>query len=250
MPTAGDDKAILAAAKADPDAQPLSARQLKAVVPMRALSGRPKLRGSAFAFAAEVERQIESLSLDDFHRRQGHSKLLLEEWYPISRLGLHLKQPGLDVTVEAFGNSGVADGRIEERGFRTRAFDVQVTYVDDYQGAMRRELMRQQGFAPGAGPISRNKATGGIEAAVAAVDMDHHLTSAASGIVERFTKKAAKTYPLGTALLVAFDDMTMRGRSDWSSLLRLVDSQVDLAASGFESVYILNCATNELVKAG
>lgn len=42
MPTLQEDKAITAAAKADPDAQPLTPKQLKAMVPMRALRGRPK----------------------------------------------------------------------------------------------------------------------------------------------------------------------------------------------------------------
>ena len=42
MPTAKEDKAITAAATADPDAQPLTAKQLKAMVPMRILRGRPK----------------------------------------------------------------------------------------------------------------------------------------------------------------------------------------------------------------
>jgi uncharacterized protein (DUF4415 family) len=42
LPTPEEDKAIIAAAKADPDAQPLSASQLKAMVPMRSLRGRPK----------------------------------------------------------------------------------------------------------------------------------------------------------------------------------------------------------------
>ena len=42
MPAAAEDKAITAAAKSDPDAQPLTAKQLKSMVPMRALRGRPK----------------------------------------------------------------------------------------------------------------------------------------------------------------------------------------------------------------
>jgi len=42
MPTAKEDKAITAAAKSDPDAQPLTPKQLKAMIPMRALRGRPK----------------------------------------------------------------------------------------------------------------------------------------------------------------------------------------------------------------
>jgi uncharacterized protein (DUF4415 family) len=42
MPTAEEDKAITAAARSDPDAQPLTAKQLKTMVPLRALRGRPK----------------------------------------------------------------------------------------------------------------------------------------------------------------------------------------------------------------
>ena len=42
MPTLREDKAITAAAKADPDARPLTPKQLKEMVPMRALRGRPK----------------------------------------------------------------------------------------------------------------------------------------------------------------------------------------------------------------
>lgn len=42
MPTSAEDSAITAAAKADPDAQPLTAKQLRSMVPMRTLRGRPK----------------------------------------------------------------------------------------------------------------------------------------------------------------------------------------------------------------
>ena len=42
IPTSQEDKAITAAAKADPNAQPLTPKQLKAMVPLRTLRGRPK----------------------------------------------------------------------------------------------------------------------------------------------------------------------------------------------------------------
>ncbi len=41
MPTTKEDRDITAAAKCDPDALPLTPKQLKAMVPMRALRGRP-----------------------------------------------------------------------------------------------------------------------------------------------------------------------------------------------------------------
>ena len=46
MPTLKEDRAITAAAKSDPDARPLTPKQLKSMVPLRALRGRPK-SGSA-----------------------------------------------------------------------------------------------------------------------------------------------------------------------------------------------------------
>lgn len=42
MPSTQEDKAITAAARSDPDAQPLTPKQLKAMLPMRVLRGRPK----------------------------------------------------------------------------------------------------------------------------------------------------------------------------------------------------------------
>jgi len=42
MPTVAESKAITAAAKADPDAQPLTPKQLQAMVPLKAVRGRPK----------------------------------------------------------------------------------------------------------------------------------------------------------------------------------------------------------------
>jgi uncharacterized protein (DUF4415 family) len=42
VPSAKEDKAITSSAKADPDAQPLTRKQMNAMVPMRALRGRPK----------------------------------------------------------------------------------------------------------------------------------------------------------------------------------------------------------------
>ncbi len=43
MPTLQEERAITAAAKADPEAQPLTPKQLAAMVPLRGLRGRPKL---------------------------------------------------------------------------------------------------------------------------------------------------------------------------------------------------------------
>ena len=42
MPSTSEDWAINAAARSDPDARPLTPKQLEAMVPLRSLPGRPK----------------------------------------------------------------------------------------------------------------------------------------------------------------------------------------------------------------
>jgi uncharacterized protein (DUF4415 family) len=42
IPTQAENRRIVAAAKSDPDAQPLTARQLKEMVPLQSPRGRPK----------------------------------------------------------------------------------------------------------------------------------------------------------------------------------------------------------------
>jgi hypothetical protein len=204
------------------------------------------VRGAAFWFASEVERRIEALSDDEYRLRRGEAKDLLEEWYPISRLALHLKMPGLGVDVEAFGDSRRTDGRIIESGFRDRSLDIEVTYVDDYEGAMRRELLCKDGVVFGAGPISRDKRTGEINSTCSAVDFDYDVKKVANGIAQRIAAKAAKNYPPATVLLVAFEDMKISGRWWWEKLLTHLDALGPPRSGAFSSIYILNCATNEI----
>ena len=52
MPSAKEDKAITAAARSDPDAQPLTPTKLKAMVPLKSLRGRPKSENKNSGFGA------------------------------------------------------------------------------------------------------------------------------------------------------------------------------------------------------
>lgn len=64
MPTLAEDKAIRAAARSDPDAQPLTAAQLKKMVPLRTLRGRPKAASPkqlvSIRYSAEVIEYFKS----------------------------------------------------------------------------------------------------------------------------------------------------------------------------------------------
>ena len=58
MPTVAEDKAITAAAKADPDAQPLTPKQLQAMVPLRSLRGRPKLENKKLLVSVRYSPEV------------------------------------------------------------------------------------------------------------------------------------------------------------------------------------------------
>jgi len=58
IPTTTEDRAITAAAKADPYAQPLTAKQLKAMVPMRTLRGRPKAASPKLLVSVRYSQEV------------------------------------------------------------------------------------------------------------------------------------------------------------------------------------------------
>lgn len=58
MPTVAEDKAITAAAKADPDAQPLTPGQLKAMVPLKAVRGRPKSENKKLLLSVRYSPEV------------------------------------------------------------------------------------------------------------------------------------------------------------------------------------------------
>jgi uncharacterized protein (DUF4415 family) len=58
MPTLEEDRAITAAAQGDPDARPLTPKQLKAMVPMRALRGRPKSESKKLLLSVRYSPEV------------------------------------------------------------------------------------------------------------------------------------------------------------------------------------------------
>ena len=58
LPTAKEDRAITAAARSDPDALPLTPRQLQAMVPIRALRGRPKSENKKLLISVRYSSEV------------------------------------------------------------------------------------------------------------------------------------------------------------------------------------------------
>lgn len=58
VPTAAEDRKIRAAAKADPDAQPLTQKQLKSMVPLKTLRGRPKSESPKLLVSVRYSREV------------------------------------------------------------------------------------------------------------------------------------------------------------------------------------------------
>lgn len=58
IPSAQEDAAIIAAAKDDPDAQPLTPKQLKEMVPLRSLRGRPKAENKKVLLSVRYSPEV------------------------------------------------------------------------------------------------------------------------------------------------------------------------------------------------
>jgi uncharacterized protein (DUF4415 family) len=58
MPSVEEDERIIAAAKSDPDAQPLTAKQLKAMAPLKALRGRPKSENKKLLVSVRYSQEV------------------------------------------------------------------------------------------------------------------------------------------------------------------------------------------------
>lgn len=58
MPSVEEDRKITAAAKEDPDAQPLTAKQLKSMAPIQKLRGRPKSPNKKQLVSVRYSREV------------------------------------------------------------------------------------------------------------------------------------------------------------------------------------------------
>jgi uncharacterized protein (DUF4415 family) len=58
LPTEAENRKIRSAAKSDPDAQPLTAAQLKAMVPLKSVRGRPKLENKKLLVSVRYSPEV------------------------------------------------------------------------------------------------------------------------------------------------------------------------------------------------
>jgi len=208
------------------------------------------MKRSAYDFAHETEKRIQALSDDEpkhFFERPRPAKRLIEEIYPLSKLALRFQQLGAHVEVEAFENSGQADGHIWIESYAPREFDVQVTFAGyDETDKLRARHLLKHGWVPGSGPIHQDKKTGEIIAEVHAEDVGAPIQRIAASIRKSYLAKAAKGYPPETVLLIAFDVVPLQGRGYWKMLYDALDEKGGIQAGVFTQVFLFNGASNEL----
>lgn len=58
VPTAAEDRKVRTAARSDPDAQPMTEKQLKSMVPLKALRGRPKSESPKLLISVRYSREV------------------------------------------------------------------------------------------------------------------------------------------------------------------------------------------------
>lgn len=201
---------------------------------------------TAFEYAQEVDKQIDGLSDEYFHLKKGRKgKLLQEELYPLSRLALSFKQPGLQVLVEGFEDCRPADGKIVVSGFKCLEAEIQITVAGyNHEESLRSELLLSQGGTPYSGDIKRIK--GNIVARMETVDADEHFNKLVESIVSRFEKKSKIKYLKGTILLIVFDECKLYSNSKWNLLFSNLTAKVTTNETPFSAIYLFNCWTNQL----
>jgi hypothetical protein len=199
-----------------------------------------------YEYAEQIDRRIGALLPRDLIRKSRVAKRLLEELYPLGRLALQFKRPDVDVQVEAYENSGAADGKITLSGPYERVFEIQVTFVDSAEEALRRELLWKQGWTPGAGAIARKRNSREIEAEVGFQDVDQPIKDLGQSIVDLAEKKRDRDYGPDAILLVAFNDGFLQGWDAWQAIVSEVRTRGGVQLGCFDSVYLLNTASNEL----
>ena len=80
VPTVAEDKAITAAAKADPDAQPLTPKQLQGMVPMKAVRGRPKSENRKLLVSVRYSPEVVDYFKSTGEGWQTRMDEALQEW--------------------------------------------------------------------------------------------------------------------------------------------------------------------------
>ena len=80
MPSTEDNAKIRKAAKADPDARPLTKAQLEAMVPMRALRGRPKSENKKLLLSVRYSPDVVAYFRSTGQGWQGRMDGILQEY--------------------------------------------------------------------------------------------------------------------------------------------------------------------------
>ena len=205
---------------------------------------------SPYNFAQRTDDRIRSLKKADYLTHSNGAKVICEEVLAISRLGLYLKQPGLDINIESRENNDPIDGCITVKGFWEAEYNVEITCTYSYEESLRYELLVAKGVAPGHGSIERDRESRRILAETAATDIDAHIGNTAKAILERYRAKAVKKYPRNTILVVVFDEYNLYGLRQWCGLCSAIDDIGGLPKGSFEHIYLYNAASNEIHRWG
>lgn len=87
LPSAEENRKIVSAAKEDPDAQPLTAKQLKAMVPLKSVRGRPKLENKKQLVSVRYSLEVLAYFRSTGAGWQGRMDGVLREYIGRQRTG-------------------------------------------------------------------------------------------------------------------------------------------------------------------
>ncbi len=200
---------------------------------------RPRTREEFFAWVLSVME----LGRDNPEERAelrlaaGPAKVFRDEVLPFYVFASsHLADP--DSTIHFPNDNGPADAIFDHEG---RQIGVQIVQaVDGYDDRLRMEALTRNGSVPGSGPIRRVKSKSGeseIVASSEAMNRRDRILRSKKYVSDAIAKKKAKPYPVGTWLLVAFEDHPMFSDAERESVR--ATAQLELEDSRFERAFLI-----------
>jgi hypothetical protein len=180
-------------------------------------------------------------------RKSTIAKRVVEELGPIAFFAMKYYRPGLEVWARGLVGNQPFDGEIQVSGWQRKSFKLEVANTNEYNDALRREMLHHEGGAPGWGLVRREK--GKVIAEYGAHSYGDDLERLGNLCAERFrVKQNEHAYEKGTILIIQVEFHRSITHSEFRYFNSPLRGVITHEGCQFAEVHIFNSCDNELRK--
>jgi hypothetical protein len=206
-------------------------------------------------FVRRAYRELETLTNDEYHLRQGEGNgKLVEEILPLAAFLKHFERPGRSLKCRLFLGNQNYDAKIllngygVEKGYLEDSYFVEVTSAVSPQEYLKREALVRYGSFAGCSVRrvgSKKKGNDRIEGQ-GGNDIDSPVKDALEWTKNALKKKYDKKepYPSPCMLVVQVEPDRPLNLHEWGTVVSGIQNTVD--RDKFRATYIVNCWTNNV----